>query len=97
MITWLIWFTQIHMESTISFSDAEKSYLDVPQGTVYDDGKIWLWYGNGLFPQMFSIVEESGYYMITWEDKYALAYDGNRVYIEQLTGNENQLWILNKD
>lgn len=46
---------------------------------------------------MFSIVEESGYYMITWEDKYALAYDGNRVYIEQLTGNENQLWILNKD
>ena len=66
------------------FSDAEKSYLDVPQGTVYDDGKIWLWYGNGLFPQMFSIVEESGYYMITWEDKYALAYDGNRVYIEQI-------------
>lgn len=81
----------------IVFPDAEKSYLDVPQGTVYEDGKIWLWYGNGLFPQMFSIEEKSGYYMITWEDKYALAYDGNRVYIEELTGDENQLWIFNKD
>lgn len=44
--------------------------------------------------QLFEIVEKDGYYLICWNNQYALTYNDEEVYWADISNGENQCWKI---
>lgn len=76
-------------EKVCNFDEQNVTTVLLDDGGVQNFGMV-----NIPEQQLFEIVEEDGYYLICWNNQFALTYNDGGVYWADISYEDNQCWII---